>query len=678
MALVRLLTIAGVLLAAAPVLAQAPPSNTPAPNTPAPAPGPSSPSDPSAIDATPTGVAAPSPPQALPTPPPPVPAAQTQSAEAKRAAEKVAREAAAVACQSQSPDCDWMATLSSLERSSIRRAIEARGYVIEPSPWGKRIGVVNVYNEDVFAEKNRWLQLLNFFHYTTRESTIRKDLVVETGEVYDQQIVDETARHLRDPTFTSVIAIVPVVSKTAGSVDLLVVTRDIWSLRLNTQYTFQQGSLTNLSMAVSENNFLGFRTLVAGTVLMDQGTLALGPLLLDKNFVGKHFEFRAAASTIINRDKFFNGDWANEGSTSSVRVTKTLWRLSEKWGANVAFSHRFAIERSYLGIRPRPVYCPDGAARCQFPTLTQAKSLPEGEVFDYRYRNRSYSTSASTTRQWGHDLKQQIAFGWNYDRLTYAIRANEFSGTPDQLVAFSNTVLPVSENNSVPYVEYSFFQPRYKTRRNVQTYDLAEDLRSGANFDVSYGLGLEAWGSSRNFQRGGITAGYTLGFAQDASATLSGSYATRYQDGEFRDNTASSNVRVVTPSFGGHGRFVAEASFATRWDDRVTRFYFIGSDNGLRGYDINEFFGKRLASTQIEYRTTPIPIWVFRAGGVVFGEAGAAADTVGEMKIRPDAGFGVRALVPQTSRELFRFDLAFPLDGRSPTPHFIAGFQSDF
>ena len=35
---------------------------------------------------------------------------------------------------------------------------------------------------------------------------------------------------------------------------MLVVTRDIWSLRLNTQYTFQQGSLTNLTMAFSENN----------------------------------------------------------------------------------------------------------------------------------------------------------------------------------------------------------------------------------------------------------------------------------------------------------------------------------------------------------------------------------------------------------------------------------------
>jgi len=42
-------------------------------------------------------------------------------------------------------------------------------------------------------------------------------------------------------------------------------------------------------------------------------------------------------------------------------------------------------------------------------------------------------------------------------------------------------------------------------------------------------------------------------------------------------------------------------------------------------------------------------------------------------------GVGLRALIPQTSRELFRFDLAFPLDGAfAGTPRFIAAFESAF
>ena len=52
------------------------------------------------------------------------------------------------------------------------------------------------------------------------------------------------------------------------------------------------------------------------------------------------------------------------------------------------------------------------------------------------------------------------------------------------------------------------------------------------------------------------------------------------------------------------------------------------------------------------------------------------------MKLYNDIGIGVRMLIPQTSRELFRFDLAFPLQSapNNPAlhPHFIAGFQSYF
>jgi hemolysin activation/secretion protein len=111
----------------------------------------------------------------------------------------------------------------------------------------------------------------------------------------------------------------------------------------------------------------------------------------------------------------------------------------------------------------------------------------------------------------------------------------------------------------------------------------------------------------------------------------------------------------------------------------VPRFYSIGSDNGLRGFDINEFFGKRIASTQIELRSSPVPLWVLRIGGVLFYDAGGAADRVGDLALHHDIGIGLRSLLPQTSRELFRFDLAFPLDGPDRFfPRFIAGFQSEF
>jgi outer membrane translocation and assembly module TamA len=167
--------------------------------------------------------------------------------------------------------------------------------------------------------------------------------------------------------------------------------------------------------------------------------------------------------------------------------------------------------------------------------------------------------------------------------------------------------------------------------------------------------------------------------------------STRYQDNdgdgdrEFIDNTATIGVRVVTPTY-KWARIVGESTFATRWNDTGNRFFSIGSDNGLRGFLINEFSGARtgdrLFRTQVEMRTVPRPLWVLRLGGVLFYEVGGVGDTLAgnnKIQLHHDVGVGFRMLIPQTARDLFRFDFAIPLDGNAAgSLRFIAGFESAF
>ena len=49
------------------------------------------------------------------------------------------------------------------------------------------------------------------------------------------------------------------VGRSPGQVDLLVVTRDIWSLRFNTNFEYQGNALTLLETSLSENNLFGWR-----------------------------------------------------------------------------------------------------------------------------------------------------------------------------------------------------------------------------------------------------------------------------------------------------------------------------------------------------------------------------------------------------------------------------------
>lgn len=590
------------------------------------------------------------------------------------------RQLAEQRCAARDPGCDWLGTLSGLERASVERALARRGYTVEPSPWGKVIGRVHIYNEDVFAEKSAFLQFFNLFHVTTREYAIRGEIVIGEGEVWDQDRVEETARRLRDPLYSSVIAAIPVISAEAGKVDLLVVTRDIWSLRLNTQYTFQEGKLTNLSLSLSENNFFGTRNVLAAAVTMDQGAIATGPLFIDKNVAGQHVELRARVDAILNRDDLLKrGDWNREGSQSTIALSRTLWSLASEWGAGATFTHRYAIERSFVGTSLRPVHCPLDGSPCEL--RFDPSMVPAEEQLPYMYQMRRWGLSTFAVRQLGgNELKQQVQLGYSVDSQRPRL-LDSFPGAPEQAGPFAAAVLPISEVTSVPNVAYALFTPRFRTLRNVSTFDLAEDIRFGPDLEATYGVGLKALGGDNDFQRGTLSAGLTLPWCRDGFVRASATGSTRRQDGAWIDNTASAAISAASPTY-RYARLVTLMTISMRWHDVSNRFFTIGSDGGLRGFAINEFSGQRLLRGNFELRSVPYPIWVFRAGGVVFYDVGGADDTLRQLRLHHDVGLGFRALIPQTSRELFRFDLAFPLnDGlrtRRGSPAFIAGFESAF
>jgi hypothetical protein len=653
-ATVRRIAIACVVLAGSGARADA---QVPAPTADPGAPDPAAP-DPAGAPAS----AAP----AAPRPPEPPPAAVPRSSLRATQAALHQRALAERQCALREPSCDWIGTLSSLERDSVERALTARGYEIDAAPWDKVIAAVRVYNEEVFAEDNKFLQFFNYFHVTTKESTIRSEAVISAGERWDQQRVEETARRLRDPLWSSVVAVIPVRSSTPDAVDALIVTRDIWSLRLNTQYTFQQGKLTNLTTSFSENNLIGRRDLLSAALTMDQGAIAVGPLFIDKNLFGEHLDFRVRVDDILTRDDLTTRSTLHsEGTDSTITLSRPLWSLSSEWAASATFTHRFAIDRQFVGTKLRTFDYTDPDTMVVTP-------------FDRQYEMRRWGASASATRQWGDDLKQQLSFGHSVDSQRPRPLA-EFTGDAAQRAAFIAHVLPRSELTSVPFVEYAVFQPRYRTLRNVSTFDLAEDLRSGPDLDVSLGFGLKLLGSDQNFQRLSSSAGWTIPWARDGFVRVAAGLGGRYQQGMFIDDTASGLVRAATPPAWDLVRFLVQSTLATRWNDTQNQFYVIGSDTGLRGFGINEFSGLRLFSTQLEVRTLPYPVWVLRLGAVAFYDVGGAAKTLSSLPLHQDAGLGLRMLIPQTSAQLVKFDFAVPLDGASRgAVRFLAGFGSEF
>ena len=133
-------------------------------------------------------------------------------------AAEAARLAAVAVCAAHDPSCDWLATLARLERETLLRGLAERHLTLDPMPWGKTIARVEVYNEKVFAEGGAFIEFFNHFHVVTREARIAGELTIGGGEVWDQLRVDESARRLHDPLYSSVVAAVPVVSDDPGKV----------------------------------------------------------------------------------------------------------------------------------------------------------------------------------------------------------------------------------------------------------------------------------------------------------------------------------------------------------------------------------------------------------------------------------------------------------------------------
>jgi hypothetical protein len=659
-------------------------------------------------DAVGSAATSPTPTPAPATPPQPPAPAETEKTEKTSTDQRLD---AVHLCEQHDARCDWLETFSSFEKQSVARALAARGLQIDPQPWGKQIAHVRVYNEEVFAEPATgggfWTGLYrvvrgvgNVVHYTTRERAVRDELAISAGDTWDDDKVAESARILHDPLYSSVVALLPVKATEPGKVDLLVVTRDVWSLRFNTQFAFQQSSLTNLSISISENNFLGNRDVLAAAALMDQGALAVGPLFIDKNFLGKHLDFRARVDTILTRQSLSavslmsttpgsaqyvytpsgdpkgwedGGGYRNEGHDATISLSRPLWSLATEWGGGASFSYSNAIARSYLSTGIRAWDDP---------------ATPDLEAIPREYRYKTWSVGANAVRQWGSVLKQQLSIGYSVSSQHPSLLPN-FSPDPMLRADFVRDVFPHDEVISQPYIEYTLFQPKYRTIRNFATYELAEDVRLGPDFDVSVAQALSPLGSTHTFTRPAISGGWTLPWARDGFVHPSAGTSLRIQsDGvhDTIDNTAQVSVRAGTPTLAWlHWvrlfRIVAQSTLETRWHDTQNAFYTIGSDSGLRGYPINAFYGERRFSTIVEARLSPVPLWMLRVGGVLFYEAGGAANSIREIKLYQDVGLGLRLLIPQTSRELLRFDMAVPLvpsPGNPIRPRFLLGFSSYF
>jgi hemolysin activation/secretion protein len=109
---------------------------------------------------------------------------------------------------------------------------------------------------------------------------------------------------------------------------------------------------------------------------------------------------------------------------------------------------------------------------------------------------------------------------------------------------------------------------------------------------------------------------------------------------------------------------VFRALWDVRQNDTQRTFVSLGGENGLRGYPAQQFYafgGRKLLGT-VEYRSLPWLLESVHVGMALFYDVGSVYQRIEQLRFHHAAGAGLRVLMPQLNRTVFRIDAGVPLD----------------
>jgi len=520
----------------------------------------------------------------------------------------------------------------------------------EPSPEGKRIEEILVESEEIIAPTDPYPSIVNIIHVKTKDSVVRREVLLGVGEPYQAAKAEESERNLRRLGVLAISKVVPVKGKTPDGVALLVVTKDLWSIRLNQDFNFASGVVQRYRLRPTEQNFLGLNKQLGLDLYLKIDTLAIGQSYGDPRLFGTRLQLTESADIIFNRHTHLP-----EGSFGSLNFGLPLYSLDAENGFNVGGS--WVVQRARVFRGPTLWLLP-------YPDATE----PTGTV-PYVYDDRELAAGASYSRSFGHYYKTNVTLGVGGFTKRFAPPAEE-ALPQEQVDWLTARYLPQSEDATYLYGALRAYEARYRVLRNLRTFALSEDYQLGYNVLFQARWADPVFLSPKRFVEMGGSARYRWLFGDDM-LTATAAAAARYVpdatgtglDGPWVNKRIAAEVENFSPVL-GVGRFVFRGLVDLHFDDLNNRVVLLGSGNGLRGVAAESLSGTHLMLLNFEYRTLPIEILTLHAGAVVFWDVGSAFSR-GPQPVHT-VGIGFRFLFPQLDVEPFRVDFGYVINAQNP------------
>ncbi len=556
--------------------------------------------------------------------------------------------------------------LSSYEQETLRLGLAKFEEVIEPAAEGKPIERIDVVSLDVFedrdvmpkaAEERPWAKktlttsrnIANSIHWTSRDFTIRREVLFSTGEPFKKILAEETARNLRSLSQLSAVVIVPVKSKTSpDKVRVLVITKDVWSLRLNWNLAFGNGKISQLTFQPQERNVLGLHHTASTLFDLLPLSYTLGVGYSVPRFGTTRIGAGTSASLVMNRET-----GKPEGAGLGASVGQPLFSAQTEWAWSVSASYANAVTRRYvngeLGV-------------------FLDRSAPKGAAgVPFEYRSQGTTESAGITRSFGWENKFDITFGAGISTSAYNTVDDLSRFDPASVAGFLQRV-PVGETRVGPAVTFQAYTTRFHAMHDFASLALEEDYRLGHNVILKLYRANKELGSTRDVAGSSGAMQYTVplgdGIARGSVEGFAEQDMTPGQE-RIRDAAMSASLKLVTPRI-RFGRFVFDSTVTDRERNYLNATSYLGGSGRLRGYPTSYYFGKDFYVSNLEFRSRPISLLTAQVGGVLFHDMGDAFTDFDTVSFKHSVGGGVRVLFPELDRAVFRLDIAVPLNRPNP------------
>lgn len=559
------------------------------------------------------------------------------------------------------PPAERAQVYSLYEQQTIDGVLKSLGATRELHPEGKIVERVDVAPLVVFegpAPRSPWRPIVhaasksltldidlvnpdlvwaNVFHSTTRKSVIRRELLLRVGDRYAQVLVDDTLRNLRRLPELSLVLVVATAGSAPDRIGVVVITKDVWSLRASWGVVGTPGGLEFFELAPTETNLFGTHQIVRGDYIYEPSAHTFGLAYTIPRLGASRVAVVASADVMVNR-----ATGSPEGSYGGLVAGEPLYSGLTSWSWDATVEWRDLIARRYQNARL--------GAYLDVPTMTRVP---------FQYRHRQYAALYNLTRSFGWENKQDFTLSAEVDRNVYR---TDFPGlAPTAVADFVHDEVPVSDTRAGPSIQYHAYAKRYVRVIDFETLALQEDFGLGHDVVLKAFPSFRALGASRDVVSLSASAQYTVSLRDGLFRLLFASTTEPQLGGGIPDAMINPAVHLVTPTVAGALRLVVDGAFVYRWRDYLKTRDTLGGGDQLRGFPTNFFIGNNVLTYNVEVRSRPVEILSCEIGGVLFYDAG---DAFGPDRLVPHhaVGFGVRGLFPQLDRIVLRADVGFPFE----------------